>query len=355
MKRPTPQLRARQDKAADRELWKRRERRYKGYYFGLQVRRQNADLPDRARTSSLVQVVTLRFSGRLNIFSAPDETIGQLIQLERVNIPNMTRTDLVIDLSRVEFIDACSLLFLASRAKAISTRPFVRVYGSFPKSPKALTTLVDADFDSYVLGRPRRPPTGRKNVSLVESGKGAKKLVSGVIANDIKSFLVSRDHRLADDIEKADHIYGAVVECIENVRHHAYGDDDKRSESKGWWAVGIYDEDTDVASVAILDMGIGIAASLGRKDPGRWGKLLGVPADLLDKASLGVWTESSDPERGKGLKSLRDFAVDAPNRRLHIVSSSGMLTCSKREPSKRKSIEKLDGTIVCIQIGKWDK
>jgi hypothetical protein len=356
MRRPTSELRARLIWAAVREAKKKELHEFRLRRFRRKVRDQNSLVSPEMRTAFPTWLGTYIIDGDLNLLDAPKQTLAKLLQIETPELPKGTRVRLVVDLTGLESIDAASLLFLASRLRALSKRPWVDLCGRFPESGKALRTLIEADFTGYVLGLPRKPPDPHdRSVSLLQGFSAEERLVSGDIAERVQRFLLRRDARLAADREESDHVYAAVVECLENVRHHAYRKGVVEGRRQGWWAVGLYDDDTATATVAILDMGIGIAGSLGEKEPTRWTSLFKRPADLLDQATQGVRTETKEPKRGQGLKNLREFAAASTNRRLHVMSSSGMITCSAGNQTVKRTTEHFNGTIVCVQISQPEK
>lgn len=333
---------------SEAEQQKRRIRRYDGEIYGEIVRTHNAAfraLP--ARPYPIPgRFVALR--GALDLVSNTDETLTQVTELDRVEVPPLRRTRVMIDLAKVDVLEPAALLFLCSRIADLGDRPFVDVTGTYPpKDSQALRMLRDAKFDSFLKGAPIPTIHAARTLSLIDGTTAGHRTVSPQTAAAIHTFLHGLHPKLT--IEELDALALAVTECLENVRVHAYRTKEERR--KGWFVVGRYDELRATSSVAILDMGIGIAATV--RDHFAWKGRLKSDADLVEAATTGRVTATQEPNRGKGYGFLRTFVTAKEGRRLHVLSSSTMLTFGKDAKAgilAKRPTAPFTGTIVCLQI-----
>jgi hypothetical protein len=348
MKKPSPELRARQIKAARRELKKRRNREGFGRIYGDLVGYESqfeADTASKQRPVKLVDEVVLEFSGHLDLLDGARATLAQLDRIGATSLQTQRFTDIFLDLTRIESIDAASLLFLCSRVRYYGGLPHVRFFGSYPRARRALRTLQDANFAEFMAGRMPSDSGGPPNLELASGRAGLK--VQPQIGDDMRTFLETRNPALTT--EEAATAALAVSECLENVRKHAYENAGTRRES--WYVVGQYDEETQTSSVAILDMGVGIMATLSGNlsFTQRLTLSLTGPVDYLDAATRGVLTKSGNPKQGKGLRTIREFASAKLGRSFHVLSSAARVSISSKEVLKTRT-PTFPGTIVCLQI-----
>lgn len=340
MKRPSTALRLRQMKAALRELDKRRNREGFGRIHGAVLREQRAEFE--SDDVVLIDTVVLRLWGDLDIIENTDHCLRQFEELRRTCVQLKRPTRVVLQLDDVTSLDAAALLFLVSRIRFYGSRPHIRFMGTYPKSDRALRTLRDANFGDFMSGRMRDLPSRDPTLRLAQGAAGAK--VKPEIGAEMRTFLQQRNPALS--IIETDTVSLAVGECLENVRLHAYESGGTRRE--GWYVVGEFNAQTSTSAVAILDMGVGIQATLKGKLGSRLRELITSPADFLEKATEGV-TATGDPKHGKGLRAIRSFVGAKEGMSLHLLSSGGKLRVSRLGVEKSRTMP-FTGTIVCVQI-----
>jgi hypothetical protein len=352
MKRPTAELRARQLKAALRELDKKQNREGEGTAFGEDVRRQNGEVPAAVRTAYPTNLVYAELEGTLNFLRRPGRALRKL-----KNIPEPSSSEwvgptrLIATMTDLKTIDPVGLLFLCSRLHQISLKPMRLVAGTYPRPGPALQALHDADFDGFVRGDLTRSALATLNSSPVltlrKSMDDSDRRVRPRTANDIRNFLVGRTSTFSA-MEK-DFLFSAIAELLENIRAHAYKFD--ASRRKGWYVVGLHDAATRISTVVVLDVGVGILQSIRLRAKVTGDVLPKDDAVLFDEATSGRRTESGEPHRGQGLKWIRSRFVEAEKGRwLHVLCNSRMVTFAHRTRPRLRSIPEFDGTIVAIQV-----
>lgn len=349
MRRLTRLQQARLVRAARRELRKRRERAQIGRIWGQSVRLQNFDHPSDV-LSYPTREEDIVLGGDLDLLRDTDATLDQLLVLEnrrRVTAFSQVRVRVLLDL--VRSIDAASLLLMCSRIRELGGTPFVRVSGTYPRAERARRTLRDANFQSFisrsVVPRVLGAPLPR-HVELIEGMGIGQRQVRPEIARQVQKFLHECHPTL--DTEEVDTIGVAIAECLENVRIHAYGSREERRQ--GWYVVGLYDEERSMSTVAILDVGVGIAATVAERVGSFIGSLFRQPADYVEEAISGKVTASGQPHRGKGFRFLREFVSSGKNRRLHVLSSSSVITWGETGIIRKEATREFRGTIVCLEI-----
>ncbi len=335
-------------RAADREVKRRLRILDYNKPFRRRIVAENRDFGSTKRLGYSTPLETVDLGGRLELTSDPD-SVRQLMRIAELPV-TVPGTRVRILLNEVEGIDAPAVLFLCSRIRRLA-RMNARISGTYPNDAGARQTLADADFDGFVSGTRRlnAQPTAGQQLQLIEGNfEGDIIEVDPDVSVQIQEFLQKRNPTLV--AVEADHLSLAVAECLENVGSHAYGERWPWTRGpKAWFVVGLYNEATKTTSVAILDTGVGIVKSV-TTNMSRLGKLFSADADLLEDATLGILTQSTDPKHGKGLRSLREFAVTSPGRSFHVMSSGRMITWRKDCSPIKRSLPKFDGTIVCLEI-----
>jgi anti-sigma regulatory factor (Ser/Thr protein kinase) len=218
------------------------------------------------------------------------------------------------------------------------------VSGDYPAAAEARRDLRDARFQRFIAGLPALSLPQPEILALEDGTLPGYTLVQGEIALKISTFLTSRHAGLSR--EESDTIGTAAMECLENVRVHAYSS--RNARRKGWLIVGLHDQATSTSSLAILDLGVGVVATIEDR-LGVLAKVFSNRADYLEEAVTGKVTETGLKHRGQGFRILRTFVQGAPGRELHVLSSGAMVTFSSQGVVKRLT-EEFRGTIVCLQI-----
>lgn len=348
MKRLSEKSRARIRRRAIWSLDRRLRRRGFGRSYGAEVRTQNRFIAPQKRVSFKTPGRAIRLAGRLDFRANPVGTLTQLSWLsdfEKGRSP--FRVHVLMD--DITYIDAPSLLFLCSRIRWLRDLGGI-VTGSYPREPRALKTLVDADFPGFLAGRPPIFDRTTKTLQL-HSGSSEDQLDPSVAA-DIKQFLSHlAPHLTGLDV---DLIYMAAIECLENVRVHAYREDTRQIPGN-WFAVGLHEPDDDSSTVAILDMGLGMRTTVQRQ-LSSFDKVVDwittPTAELIKEATLGLRTETQERHRGKGLRQLREFSLQSEGRRISVFSGDGAVAWSTSEDGVATEIPKIQGTVVYLRLSR---
>lgn len=348
MKKIKPWVKIAFERSSLREFRKKKYRIGLGKIYGEFARQQNVVFPPEERTGTPLIEPIIALSGDLDLLGNPDETLKKFKQFSVPHRTERANTLVRVLLDRVTSLDAPSILFLCSRIHALAERKFTKVFGTYPHSPKALHALHDANFNSFLSNSPPSSGGIKPSLELIHGGRGGVGRIDTSVPRRIQLFLKERNPNL--DLEEIDTIYLAVVECLENIRHHAYGRQKESDHCSGWFVVGLHDQDTQTSSVAILDRGVGIYQTVSNQFPGIFGITFKHVTDVLEEATSGLRTQTQEHKRGKGFRTLMQFATEADGRRFHVLSSGAMITWRKGAPPLKRYIPRFLGTIVCIEI-----
>lgn len=151
-------------------------------------------------------------------------------------------------------------------------------------------------------------------------------------------------------------LYEALVECMVNVNHHAYPENDK----KKWWLAGAYDQQTNKIKFSFYDKGITIPTSLRGKIKSRMLKVIHADqwltmtdSEIIQEAVDQGRSRTKLTTRGNGLPSLK-VLIDAASQEgtLNIYSGNGKVHFDK-DPLKNKQIKmisSIEGTLITWEL-----
>lgn len=156
---------------------------------------------------------------------------------------------------------------------------------------------------------------------------------------------------LLGTLPNARHFYGAVIEAMTNVDHHAY---EHSGMYPNWWLSGAVDTDKNVARIMLFDQGVGIPETLPMNFSERAVSLLGDNhAKMIEAAHTLGRSASNDPNRGLGLKrDVQNYLDVMDSDGTYKVSSlRGEYTVEKRNgkvlpPTLKNHRSTLPGTLI---------
>jgi anti-sigma regulatory factor (Ser/Thr protein kinase) len=162
------------------------------------------------------------------------------------------------------------------------------------------------------------------------------------------------------------HLYGAMIDAVENVVGHAYPADIQTEYPHigRWWMTGALDRKAKRTMAVVYDQGISIPVSLPR-----WSRYNAVVSRMRQIASaIGVelkdagsesdgWaiesaveesaTSTGEVHRGKGLARMKDFVDECEDGYLRIISRRGQVVFRPRQKPLVSSNEtSIGGTLI---------
>jgi hypothetical protein len=203
-------------------------------------------------------------------------------------------------------------------------------------------------------GHAKSPERETGNVQILKlcSGQGA----DGSLAHELTQAL----KLIVGDIEEHP-LYVGLTEAMTNTGQHAYPDGtyaDFPHQLKRWWMTGSYDKTLKSLRILILDLGVGIPATitLGKLKEQVVSYLTRFSApDDADRITAAVEvgrTSTGTLGRGNGLADIRKFTEQSQKGKLRILSGKGevVYTTGNVHPKKTTHAAPIPGTLIEWEI-----
>lgn len=285
----------------------------------------------------------------LNFGDAAEVTIDTLNQISRKAIFG-DASELIIDKKQLESISPDAAVALTAEIKrCLNYCGSRRIRSNYPVNQKVASLLTDIGYFRYlnVASPSIDKSTAARTYIKVKSGHQSDGRVAGGL---IQTF--ERAIRF-DDLAKK-RLYGALIECMDNVRQHAYRNDSKEPDLLGeWWMAGFSDNGTGQVAFIFYDQGVGIPTTLRDKIGVNIRSRLGwTEAQMLEFAVKEGLTRTGSDRRGTGLPSLREFIDElSPSGFLRVLSNRGDYMYCKNHRHKRTELDvSLRGSIIVWTI-----
>lgn len=259
---------------------------------------------------------------QLNFQTASSETI-QFLQSIRAELLEGRTHNVLIDISNLENISPASAVVLLAEITrcTLYANGQKRVHGNYPKTDRAKQVLTDIGFfkafqvkaPAYVLGE-----ESRVYVKTLSGNKSDGRYTRPVLS------LFEKVCGLG--IVPSKRLYAALIECMDNVRGHAYPEmPGTRADLLGeWWLCAFADPVNDQLALVFYDLGDGIPTTIKNKRSVRLRAYLGFSDTKILRRAITVGLSSKDStRRGTGLPSLKEFVDFAPGGFLRVLSGTG--------------------------------
>lgn len=220
------------------------------------------------------------------------------------------------------------------------------ISGTYPRDPKVAELLKNLGFYDALKVPPPKLPGAYDPRSFI-------KVVSGHQTNSetIDTLLTEFDPvlKLAPSDKKNLHV--AILECMDNVREHAYEKTGKAPHLyREWWLVGIADKEANSASFIFFDQGFGIVNTIKTYERKRL-------FNRLPRLTDAAWIASAVTEhvsrhgsarRGHGLPKLQQFIRDVGlSGSMRVIANKGEYTqITDRRATTRNSKVEAPGTMI---------
>jgi hypothetical protein len=260
--------------------------------------------------------------------------------------------NVLVDLRELEEISpACAVVLLAEMTRcAVYAKTTKKLSGNFPKTDRAKQVLTDIGFfRSFHVKAPEFKATKATRVYVKtiagnkSDGRYTKPLIQ--LFENVCQLNVVAGKRL----------YGALIECMDNVKGHAYpADVGVRPDLIGeWWMCGFADPMNRQLALVFYDQGEGIPTTIKKIRSVRMRSYLNFDDSRILKQAITVGLSSKENiRRGTGLPSLREFVDFAPGGFLRVISGLGdvrYIGSTKTIQTKRLS-EPLAGSLIVWTI-----
>jgi hypothetical protein len=206
----------------------------------------------------------------------------------------------------------------------------------------------------FELLKTRNPPQEswrhRQDLTILKlrSGEGS----DGSLARELMRAMVE----IAGPIEAERFLFAGLTEAMTNVAQHAYPDAEFEGvppNYRRWWMTGSYDSGQHCMRILILDLGVGIPATLPRSTNERIRGVVssivgGDDAAMIAAAFQAGRSSTGELGRGHGLEEVRQFMEQCERGRLRILSGRGEVVYEKgrEEPRRRTLPTPFSGTLI---------
>lgn len=283
--------------------------------------------------------ITLNLDGdRVELFRLLDKVRGTLVYKHNCRV--------FLDFSDLVNISCeAALMLLAEIDRSLALSAGKTLTGNHPKNQTAAAVLKDMGYFKFF--KVPDPPISKTNRIFLEACCGD--VTDGEVANRLIE-IFEKQLRFAPGFRRC--LYEALVECMDNVKQHAY----PRDAFKGgrivdrWWMMGFADNQTGEVTFSFVDQGVGIPRTLQKK----WKQIINSAglifseSDLICEAIDNNRSRLQSVRRGNGLSVLRSLIEHAPEGRFRICSRRANVHFFRHdtEPQLFDSEVTYDGTLV---------
>lgn len=298
------------------------------------------------RTKSQTKIV-LNFPAICSIKENSEEVCLFLRALEDAFFITRART-VIIDHSVMEEVTPeAALVLIAELWKLLEYSPKTRLHGLFKGAkPEVLSILGEVGYLKYFGIDPPSKTDGKKH--FVEHTTGIITWAEPV-AHLVTKFYTNGHLPL----DRCRRLVKGLIECMQNVSHHAYRRASGRKLMGRWWLLGYIDEESGEIYFAFYDQGVGIPTTLRFKFRDRvLPELFGRSGcELIVAAFNGRYSSTKKGNRGLGLPGLKRLVDEAPNGELFVQSKECRVLLKPRVPPTTKEMKNpLEGTLLVWQI-----
>ena len=327
------------------KAWRKRLRRMKRSRTGMAGRRSDVNRKQIVQCNPKKHA-KVSFPKELSVKTKFDDLVGFLGRLKQAFFEDRAGT-VEIDHSEIERLTPGGILVLLAEFSRITsyTRGAI-LRGRFSGvKPEVMELLGKSGYlDNFPRIR-RGGESGDRRI-FVSAKSGTE--TDGAAAAALTG-LFRENEFISEHGEKQ--LGRALIECMQNVGHHAYPDrKDENWLRKRWWMLGYADPGNDEIYFAFYDQGVGMPVTLRfrAKDKIFSGRFIGkTDEDLIVKAFEGAFSSTKLENRGLGLPTLKKMVDEAPDGELFVQSRKSRVVLSPNQAPVGQAMEKeLAGTLL---------
>jgi hypothetical protein len=332
--------RTRRKRSLSSKLTKRRHLLPQRYEANKQIRRFYGD-----------QIEEISFPPVFCLKIAPDETLNFLKEVEEIfQKASIGRVCIHHGTIQVLGLEA-AILLISEFSRITQFAPHLKLIGEFNGLNDHIKSILIGIgyFRYYPKLRKIAPADYVSNYIRHVTGTGSDPKASGKL---VEAFFES-GHLTA---LQAQRLGKCILECLDNVSHHAYTYEAPRRLHGRWWLVGYCDKVQGELFFAVVDHGVGIARSLKnrrREDPDSLKELLIGRSDeeLIVEAFTRSFSRTMMTNRGLGLPGLKRILDTAGRGEIFVKSgSSECKLIPGKHPVGSSCQVHLDGTLIAWRL-----
>jgi len=207
--------------------------------------------------------------------------------------------------------------------------------GTYPRDSRVAELLTNLGFyDAIGVPAPALPQSYDRRVFIkVESGHQTNSETIDVLLGQFEQLI----HLPIADKRN---LHVAILECMDNVREHAYiVSSDTPHLYREWWLVGFVDTTTKTASFIFYDQGLGIVRTVREHAKKRFARRLPLWTDArwIGRVVTKKYSRHDSKRRGHGLPKLQQFIKDAElDGSMRVLANRGEYIQISGKPSETR-------------------
>lgn len=297
------------------------------------------------------QVAEISFPSIFCLNQAPEDTLLFLKRVDEI-FQSASIGQVLIHHGTIQFLGLeAAILLISEFSRVTAFSPNLKLMGEFKGlNDHIKSILIGIGYFKYypkLKGMP--PPENVANYIKHVTGEGSDPKASGKL---VEAFYESGHLTTL----QAQRLGKCILECLDNVSHHAYSFEMPRRLNGRWWLVGFCDKNAGELFFAVVDHGIGIANSLKSRrreyDDSLMNLLIGrTDEELIVEAFTRSFSRTRKINRGLGLPGLKRILDTAGKG--EILVRSGRSECRLRPgepPVAVKCGVSFEGTLVAWKL-----
>lgn len=284
------------------------------------------------------EFVRIESPENLSIIENPEEMLNFFKKISR-HVKNNSKV--YIDIKHVKYVTIDAIIYMLLFFEVLRDTYTFELNGNFPDDADSKSLLLHSGFlEQLFKEKSGYNQNKHKAILKIETGTDTNPLVAGEV---IKFALSSLKDNPSPTSRSS---YKNIIEAMSNTNNHAY---EKNQNVKKWYLMALYDEKKNKVSFAFSDNGLGIIATVKKRNLEKYG-FVSHPSILESALSGNIYINRSQTnlaERGKGLPSINSSFKRGDTDNLVIIANKAYYDVKNDKKIKLKHSFK--GTLIS-----WD-
>jgi hypothetical protein len=296
---------------------------------------------DTDRTKS----VTLRFPANWSVKENPEEVFGFLQELDDAFFVTRARK-VVVDHSALDNVTPEAVLVLIAECQRVTQySPQTYFHGNFAGCKHEIMEVLDGMGYLGYYGLKDRLHSSNGRIFLEHTAGHQTDPVAA--AGLVRAFHLEGGLPIA----RCRRLGTGLIECMQNVSHHAYVGAKGRKIMGWWWMLGYLDKVTNELYFAFYDQGVGMPSRLRFKMRDKTLLIQRSGSELMLAAFQGAFSSTGLRNRGLGLPRLKRLVDEAVSGEFFVHSKKSRVALRpKQKPAMSETKRSLEGTLLVWQV-----
>lgn len=301
----------------------------------------------RSKSDRTVQI-EIPFPSVWSIKDEPETALAFLQQLDDAFFKSKARRVILEHGPLQQITPEAALVLIAELSRVTKYAPHVKLQAKFEgTNPEVLSLLKEIGYFRYFRIDTSNIPNSDRLFITHRTGV----LTVAEVAVELVSTFLTRGHLT---LARCKRLVKGLIECMQNVVHHAYKGFSGRKLINRWWMCGYVDERTQELYFAFYDQGVGMPSTLRFKVRDRFPSPLLISRsdeELIIAAFHGQFSSTRLKNRGLGLPRLKKLVDEAPEGELFVQSKHSRVVLRPRTAAVSSVTQNsLEGTLLVWQI-----